>query len=350
MTATDHFSIWYQSADLVADSTVLQLRLDGIKQTLKKTGKDFWLDVVRLYLGVPTKENANFDKFVEGFRSADANFPTVNNDNIVRCLASITLCFKLEIDNSKFNNLISLAIINANFLGQHEAYDIVPVINFAKRYVTNSAITERDIESDEMIDRLVELKKNLVAEILPDKQMSSTKDTVIEVIDELEYLTLANKTLEEESNILWWIFGEYSEVGKDFFKNIGSTNMVLISAKELSELTVFDHTFKASENILNKVLYLSINEKDNTKETSLFEIVNLISNETKSQILSENDSPLNEMTPCLLAVKKSLEVAKGIDWSSSYASQNFNANIKNLLQTKDLCSQFYREFMYLKNI
>jgi len=343
--ANELFSNWYEAADPNPAASILPLRIDAINKLLKERKTEFWLDLVRIYLDLPPRDSNTLIKLNEKFVASDSNFSTENNANLIRCLASAILCFKLEGANNKFSNLTSLATLNANFLGQYQTYDKIPAISYALSFYNTHSISTRElsyVDFEERLDALTKSVKGATAET----NTTTINEAVLSIIEELKKLSQANKSLAEESNVLWWLFSEYSSTSDNFFKNLNNSHLALIAAKELSGLTTFDNGFAAVEQILSKALNIS----QNVENISLFDAVSSIPEQLKKDIITELDSELNEMTPCLLAIKTSLEFKEGENWSNVYKNYCNNGDVNNSFTTLEISMQFYREFLYLNLI
>jgi len=341
--ANELFSNWYESANPNPDASILPLRIAAINKLVKEAKTDFWLDVVRIYLDLSPKDSNTLIKFNEKFVASDKNFPLENNENLIRCLASALLCFKLEEANNRFSNLTCLAILNANFLGQYQSYSKIPTVSFAWSFYKTNAISAREVGHENSEERLDSLIKKFKTASAADASAAPVNATVLSVFEELKKLYQTNKSLAEESNVLWWLFSEYSSTAGDFFKNLNRSHLALVAAKELSELTTFDNGFASAEQMLSKAL--DIDQKN--ENISLFDLINSIPEQLKVNIVSEIGSELNEMTPCLLAIKTSME---GGDWSNAYKSFCNNGNVKNSFTILEISMQFYREFLFLSQI
>lgn len=143
-TARQMFADWYTKAEKKADESILKKRIEAIDTIIsEKTEIGFWLDVLKLALGIKISTSQTF---IEFFKTADFAFPVRNNDNISKVLANAALCFKLENEDDEINDKLSFAIlISQAFEGKRFINDI-PLVEYAKSHIQIRIIDERKIE------------------------------------------------------------------------------------------------------------------------------------------------------------------------------------------------------------
>ncbi|MES2654585.1 MAG: GTPase-associated system all-helical protein GASH [Bacteroidota bacterium] len=355
----DLFPDWYKSVDINLDEKVISNRKKAIRKVITKTNIDFWLDVVKIHFGIKPKES-NKQEFVNEFRIADVTFPILDNDNLIKCLASIALCFKLEKENSNLNNVISLAILNTNALGQFEPINHIPVNDFANQNLIN--IPKDELIKEEDISRLDEIKNQLTLEedeengdeeeseddTDEDSTIQLSNEEQVEIITTVQSLARTNLKLLEETNVLWWIFGEYTTVTNQHFKDAGSQKMALAASKELSDLIQVSIGIASAKQLLNKVLLISNEGKTNNKKCNVPEVIKAFDDEHKNKMLKDKKGLISEATPYLMALNKSIGFAEGENWVDPYKRSNYNGDIEKEFELLTLSYQFYREFIFLK--
>lgn len=379
-TAKDYFPDWYKAAKLEVTKEIIKWRLDAINEVIKIEKKGFWLDVVRIAVGLPPVIANTQKEFTSIFRKTDNSFPISNNENLLKVLAGITLCFKLEAEDideevdesgeeeeeaeetaagkkeeaeaeeidyetrTNINTALSLAILNLNLFGQHKEDGNVPFPSFAQNYLQARTYLERmDEEGEDHQERLEKLEQELV-----DDADMDTEDhkTVVEV---LQTVIKRNEVLSEELNTLSWIFGEYSKLGGKFFAEVGVPLMVTLGPLELQEKSAKMHYLPSAKGLLQKILTISNSSKKLTN-VNAFDAVNSLPNEIKVELTKNFKAHISELTPYFFAVLKSLEFENGVDYSSSYKKISNGADIKKSLKPDLLASQIYNEVVFIKTL
>jgi len=352
--AKDLFPDWYVTVDLNMDDKVIEKRLKAIRKIiLNKDNKDFWLDMVRLYLGIKPKDS-NRKEFVDEFKSEDSTFLLLNNDNIIKCLAAILLCFKIEKGRSDLNSLISLAVVNANFFGQFQVFENIDVLEYAEKYL--SSYSSDEISTKHVISELEEIKLKFETETETEENTEETEEEEIildnedhlKIINIIEKLIKSNAKLAEETNVLWWIYGESSKLANDFFIKVGIQTMSLIAARELSDIIQAPIGATSANQLLDKVLLISNGNKVTMKKVSIPEVLENVSEDMKEKVLRGKKGILSELTPCLMAVCSSSGCAVGEDWIGKFKKSYYNPDIDKKLELSELSYQFYREYVFLK--
>lgn len=333
----ESISNWYRAVDPNPSTELLNSRIEGLKQVLKTKKIEFWLDLVRLYIGVPVVDSANIEKLLEKFKKGEETIEYQNNQNLTRCLSSIALCQKLSNIDPKNNSAIALAILNSNFFGQYDPYVAVPVHDFAKNCLVSSSVFDREVKFEEIEESLDELKE--LTDDIP-----SIKKGIQSVANDIHAVIQANRALAEESDILWWVFSGYSAMMKTAFKSLNPSQSIVIAAKELAKKTSYYSCLPSAPQILKKIVNSSI------PELSLFDVVNSLNTAINEELKENLENSTINFTPCLNAIKKSIESNSGEDWTVGYKQDSLNCDVKMLFSINDIAVQLYREFMYLENL
>jgi len=341
--AAYHFSDWYRPVDNQLTAETQDSRIAAIKTLMKNNSQSFWLDVIRIYAGVPVKNIENKTAFVKAFKDVDAVFPVSGNDHLLQVLAGILLCFSLETEAEQ-NNTISLAISCLNFLGQYNQSIAVPVTGFAADHITVESENIRSLEIDTQqgeIDGLFVRKEDADYEFVAADHSS--------VVDAVSSILHVQKVFSEETNILWWLFGEASITFDESLKAIGLPKVLPIIAKELTDLLQFDLGTKKIKSIINKAVLNSVNPKNSGKEFSPFEMISKLTADESSLILNRL-KPATEFTPLLSALYKSVILGTSSDWATAYSAEFNGGDLKKNFDPAKIGMQLFNEFLLLKNM
>ncbi|MDZ4786372.1 MAG: GTPase-associated system all-helical protein GASH [bacterium] len=358
---------WHTLSKVSVQNESLDKRYESIENITQKTEVEFWLDIVRLYLGI-TVNGKNITDFISAFSGVDDTFPLTKNEKLLKVLAGMVLMCKMElatdsntnndddseeeevetnatkegeeddeneeVDHSEIAILISNALVNSIYFGQHKLDSKVPVIETAKTYLGNYSFNQRTSEIDEHEDSLNETANRLSEE--EEKLDSSEEENLVKTT---QAIIKENKLLSEEVNVLWWLFGEYSELAEKYFNEIEDHAMVILGAKELYDISQFSSELPAARHILRKAIKAS--NGNGVKQTSLKLCIDSLGSSLKDKILESNTDSIDILTPCLYALKNS--GAK--DWQKSIG---FTADEK--LNYNGLAMQFYKEIVFINSI
>lgn len=337
--AKDYFADWYKEADKNSDSATNTKRIQSINSLVKNDNKDFWLDIARFSLGRKIQNQANIEKFIHEFKIKDDTFPLLNNQNLIRVLSAISLCFKLEKQRTATADLLSFTLNNNNFF-KPSPPTIAPFFEYAANY-KESDDTREIIDSNIDVSEIETLEENLKLE-----ESALDKKDFQPIINAVKNTAYTISILQEESNILWWIFGEYSSISKKSFKETGGFNISATSARELCNITKFRFEFSSAKSILKKVVTLASNDKESSKERSIYEIINDIDPSYKAPILDFGDKIITDVTPFLYAMKVSLEYLKTDSWQDSFNTK-YSIDLSKKVSLSDFAYQIYNECLFM---
>lgn len=346
-TSTKLFPTWYKKITPQVTAELVTLRVNAINELIKNDDINFWLDVIRMAYERPILDKKSRESIVEEFHKEDINFELISNDNLVRVLSGITLCFKIEDADFEENFAICLAVTNFNSLGQYKESE-VPFREKAEQFLaeTKNNLDEQELEKD--LEVLTETLESFEEEENEkEEEIPLNRSNYISILKTIKTLNSERARLAEELNSLWWLMGEHSKFYNDFFSNKGSVAMVIPSAYELQQLTTFSQEIKSGRALLHKVLTLS-NKSKAPKDISVLEAINAIPKEQRPKLLSDT-SNVSEFTPCLLALKTAIEI-KNTVWPDTYAATSSNADIKSKKAQSEIAFQFYRELIFISII
>ena len=158
----------------------------------------------------------------------------------------------------------------------------------------------------------------------------------------------AIEVYHEDSNILAWLFGNWSnDLDIALTKQIEQKDVALILAKELADLVVVLPGPYPIKSFLNKMLDLC---KSETNTYSLVEIVDAVDNEMKHVIVGKYNciSETPESTPILFSIKNAIEVNKTEVWQH-VVSKRIGFDINSIQNSAlDWAFLMYFECMLIK--
>lgn len=341
-TCEDLFPTWYRTIELSLTQETLQKRISAINKIIDEENVELWLDIVKMAHGITIGSPQHKELFVSIFKEFDLSFPIQSNDNIVKTLSEISLCFLFE-STTDLRYIVSLAVINLNFFEQYSGSDI-PFYKLAHQM---DAINKKGPIFN--ISEAVENLRDKASAIEEDEEGEET----LEIEDSLNLINLVthindeNNKLKEESNVLWWLFTQYSTSNKAYFSEAGLAKMTVSSPHELFEITTYSGFLISAKHILHKALIVSNGNKVKLKELSLAEVIIETSEKIKEEILLIGQ--LNEFTPFLHAIslEKSLEDVNL--WKGAFNKKFGAGTCERKFKPEDLAFQFYTEMTFIKS-
>lgn len=357
---------WHTLSKFALQNETLNKRYESIENITQRTEVDFWLDIVRLYLGISVN-GKNINDFISAFSVVDDSFPLTKNEKLLKALAGMVLICKIdlanendsaddeeseeeeeeetttsteedsedeEIDHSEISLIISNVLVNSIFFNQHKIETKVPVLDTAKAFLSEYSFNQRTSEISEHEDELNETINRMSEE--PEELEASEQ---VNLVKAAQAIIKENKLLSEEVNVLWWLFGEYSELADKYFSEIEDNSMAVLSAKELYDLSKFNSELPAARHIIRKAIKAS--NGGGAKQTSLKLCIDSLGQSLKEKILDSNSESIDILTPCLYALKNS----NTKDWHKSigFATEEKINHIS-------LAIQFYKEFIFINSI
>lgn len=334
-TARQLFADWYTKVEKKADVSILQKRLEAIDTIIStELDQDFWLDVLKLALGIKVSTS---QKIVEYFKTTDIAFPIRNNENITKVLANAILCFRLEEKGNQLNDKLSLAILNSQTFGAYKFVKDIPVVENAESHIQIRIIDDRKIENT--IDDLDDLDA-----ASSNAGFAMDESQVISLTTAIRQLDTQNKLLMEETNILWWLISETSKESRKMFAEIGLPKLAILAPLDLYNQSQFSLGIPTPYDILSKVLFIGNERKTKMKDYTIFESVEQLNSQEKHALLNAAQNNIDEFTPCLNAVKLSLD-SEGDSWVEKFQRLN-NISADTGFNVKTLSTEIYNELLY----
>jgi len=339
---TDLFPTWYKAIDPSVTADIVKKRIDAINIIIELNDSKLWLDIVKIAYGITDYDPINKTVFETKFKDNDISFPITSNNNIVKVLAEISLCFLFESGNI-LSQCISMAVINANFFEQYFASDIPFYLYANDKNIEKQS--DENIEYNEIEGRLLEKESELEEEDEEEEDEIMTKEDSLDLLKMVNFLNKENKKLKEETNVLWWLFGQHSSLNNAYFYDLGVPKMILASAQELFDLIIHTGYIHSAKHILSKALISSNNNKLKFKDISLSESIIAASPNIKQKLLSHGE--LGNLTPLLYGISLEKQFENPSIWKNAYNQKIGSGNIDKKFRPEEIAFQFYREIVFL---
>lgn len=348
----DYLADWYRLVSITPDSEMLGKRKQGIEKYVVGMNMQSAFEVVRLFLGYEPKNNKFIDELRAAFRDVDELFQLRDNDLEMRVLAAASIEYCTS-SNHKHSTNIALATICASFQKTDTLSIVDETINLSHKFLNMKSVNLRSREALPSIKldiKLDELKKSL--------QTSVTYDTLAPAIDYLKHFSSVKKALnilekslraqEEETDILWWLLGEYSNDLKCNVASLEQSAATIISAKELADKTRIIPGPISIEAFLSKAIQKS---KQNNKDTiTLKEAINSTPLDWRDKTIGQKlFDDVIDLCPVHCAIRKSVESGDDDSWIAGFEKQ-IEIKADKQLSPLLLSLQTYKECLLVENI
>lgn len=237
----------------------------------------------RLFYGFGSQDDRSMDKFGTALQEADPTFLPQNRRQEMSVYSGAALIALIERDqNDQSADLAALCLVCGGVQGARTAVPVPDVPNIAARYIEDRT------------------GKRALAPV-------GTEDEG-ERIEKLEReLTIVG----EEANMLWWLISEHSRDQKEPWKIVGALATPVLAGKELADLTRVIPGPVAAAAFLDRIIRIS----DTAKSPKAIKIKNAIEKTPRGWREQFNPVGLEDLAPISNAIKLSLTVADGDDWS-----------------------------------
>jgi hypothetical protein len=349
-------SEWHILSKFQISEEVLTKRCEAFGEILARSEISYWVDIVRIFLELKP-DDKNITHFVNAFQAKDDSFPRLKIEKLTKALAGMTLTTKIleaieeitgetitseqkeeeeQSSNLEVANVICIALINATFLKQFKIETKIPLIQSATDFLNKYSSENRIVNLDDHETAISEIEQRLSVE-----EEEITSEDNLSIIRAAQAILESNNIQKEELNILWWIFGEYSEIGGEYFANIDKKAMSIIAARELHDLSQFTSELPASKHLLRKILSLSKSDNSVPAAFSIKECIEALDLEMRKKIIVNYKENVDELTPCMNALLK---------YEENGGLKNIKLNINEKVDLGILSLQFYKELTFLSAI
>ncbi|EHI99073.1 hypothetical protein CDLVIII_2429 [Clostridium sp. DL-VIII] len=343
---------WYGQANIACTADILDKRKKSIKTYIEE-GVDwnFIKNIIKLFMKVQNNKQDKFkDSFAEIFIKDDSAF-SYEQDKEIQLLAGIMLNEILK-DNDKYNTIIELSCI---CLKNYYDPPIEGVFNNIENGFYESLKQLRENEDNDYAKRnfgkslQVMIKENpsLVTSNLNEevaKQLESLKQNIISIFSNFEKMQKINSLKSEDSEVLWWVIGEWSCDLNKPFKEIDDNFIPILIGKEMADkVNVLPGPF-AAKAVINKILS---NFKD--KQLYVYKYAEKIERDWLEKFIEKYYiEAISDFTPILKYFNKITEIDE-LDNSSNELENICPAIIKKEeITNKDIAYSIYLECLLSK--
>jgi len=246
------------------------------------------ISFARLFYGFGSQDDTPMDKFGTALQEADPTFLPQKSRQEMSVFAGAALIALIKRDQyDQLADLAALCLVCGGAQGVRRAVTVPDMPKIAARYI--------DERTSKRASR-------------PVGAVGAEDDS--EIADLKRELTIVS----EETNMLWWLVSEYSRDRHQSWKNVGALATPIIAGKELADLTRVVPGPVAAAAFLDRIVRLSESTKS-AKPITIKTAVDKIPAEWREQYPFKPTSRIEDLAPVSNAIKLSLTVSDGDDWS-----------------------------------
>lgn len=313
------FNEWYLDVDLRPTAEQLEARMRGIEAFVRNGSGESVCELARLYFGIPADGDV-VEEFAEYFSDVDPSFSARNREELA-LLAGATLVYLAEEDTA-FGSLAELlCAVLATYRRPASSERILQRLqqqlkldSIALRAANMSLTDAEDAPIDGAIDRLSaelgeeaewssEIAERLITIL---KNLSQAEeDTILELRNELS-------VMREDSQILWWMTGQWSNYHQTSLKQLDKGAACLIIGVEAAE---FVKNFPGPSGMKAVLYHVIGNCKGKSAALPLTDVIRVADNEWKQELSDHLDeNRLLQLLPIHTAIVRSQNTTSDEQW------------------------------------
>jgi len=345
-----NFADWYRTAVAIFSEDELKKRWAGIEQFRKELSMANWMNLVRLYVEIPPKNDNFVDSFSKAIKDNDDAFSLKDNALELRALAASTILNNLKTASTEAD-ATALAIVTTT----HFRPNATSLINSAPDHALDYLSQE-----GRRVRRALKQAKIDPAKLKVDDELAAAKQALPQMGDYILKLTQSLATAfneniqnlqeayQEESDMLWWAFAGYSNDHNVPFSQLSLSASCLVAAKELSILTTQLPGPPTAPAILDKTLRSL--EPALRPQVSISDCVNASKRDWRQsfvKIVEPQMPTLGDLCPLITAIAKSIEHQTDTDWHTPF-EYSTKISARSEASPVAMSMQMYNECLLLR--
>ncbi|WP_285348465.1 GTPase-associated system all-helical protein GASH [Pseudomonas sp. ME-P-057] len=348
------FADRYAEAGLNPSSQTIIERGESVKRIVAtaKTAKERVWDLVGIYFDLA---EADTGWFRDELAQDDASFSLVNNGREASILAAIALEELIESGEAH----AILAVLTGSVAGTVRPSQGEWLIGVARNALARFSVSNRSPRAIETSVTVSSLNKSLGEEVvlvangdmdelvitlgkMRGEAHALTKSTAIQISTAITELNRQMKGMREESQILWWLFGEYSRDLDRPFSSIDIHQAAIAGAIDLGALTTVSTLGPlAAPAMLQRVIALAKKPKGQTSR-ALSATIESFSGEDLSELDIRTGPPVR-LVPITTAIDLARTLGSGVWHARFHKITGMEASIS--FEPLVLAEQLYREHL-----
>jgi hypothetical protein len=321
-------SNWYRSANIEPDPVALPKRWIAVLQF--GADRDDIVILARFFYRLGNIQSSKLSTFVEALQVVDPIFKTRDNDHELAVLCGAKLVEVIEGGDTALADLAALCLVTAAAANCRPVPCVREIPEIAAAYLGNRSANRSSTDESNTSANSASLMLEALAAL---------GKPYAELATEFRRLQTQVDLTAEESNILWWLFAEFSRDGKEPWKNFPLAAVALMSGKELADLVTVLPGPVAAWAFLHQVI-LRV-DSDVNATISIQEAINYSPLERR-QTFGECPSDIEDLMPISYGVKLSVVSPKDDAWVPAF-KQGVGISPDVRIGPHLLANQFYLE-------
>lgn len=355
---------WYLDVGIILQDGQLEKRLQGVKKcvgTLEKEKESgnviTWIaTLVKLYYGIPADEKTK-NLFADFFSTEDPSFSARNTQELA-LLAGATLVALAE--NSSYFDLAELLSLAVSF--SRTPTSTPGILEYIRSQFDTDRIELREKEKDVSIKpfsakQIIELEKMTAAENAEESEQISEIINILKVFQtsysdlrkQVQQLGTAASIYKEDSQLLWWILSEWSEMLHCSLHTLKRKTACLVLGWEGAGMVKNFPGPYAMEGVVEKQLRTCEDGTEEVASFTLSEIIASAASELRTDVIKmyENAS-LADMLPLCSALVRSNNTENESEWYPKYCREFLGGKDVPSKTFLDYAWQIYLERLVLR--
>jgi hypothetical protein len=352
------FAEWYNEISLRPSAETLEARWKAVEAVAAAMKMKKIPDLVRVFFNLSGGSVA-----VEEIRAAakeDKTYLADNDQKEVSILAGGVVAV-LVAESSTQADAAALAVTCVEAQGLRNTARLQGVVDECMDYLAKESVRVRAVADNPVKDVNVAALTKRITErggvaVGDGNSVWSGLDVVLKdfLTQHMAHTNSINSTVDqtirrltEQTDILWWLFGEHTLDGAKIFQDLSVPEACYWGAKDLAKLTQFIPGPFAAPAFLNRLLRLV---KDKVpKHTVIEDAVNDCEKKWKEDWLTDLvvAQQMPDACPMLFAITKSVEVGGGAGWTAAFQHATGLAAEGKLPPTQ-LALQIYNELLLVR--
>jgi hypothetical protein len=236
-------------------------------------------------------QGASLENFGKALQDVDTSFSMQHHkQNLVLFAGAELVSVVQRALEGQLADLAALCLVCGSVQGARRAVPVPEMPEIAARYIesrtTNRAVVSAGQDGKEPEPRLIKLEREM-------------------------------EIVSEETNMLWWLVSDYSRDCREPWKKIGVLATPIVAGKELADLTRVIPGPVAAAAFLDRIIRLPDSPKAG-KPVGLIEAIDKTPRPWKEKLELVGDTEMHDLMPISKAIKLSLSVSDGDDWSAVF--------------------------------
>jgi hypothetical protein len=350
------FGDWYRLAALEPNDELLRRRWAGIATfAAKSSGRDI-LGLVGIFCALP-HDGETERGFRQALLAADAAFPMRSNDVELSCLGGAALAEILTSRSAEAADLAALALVCSDFRGLRRTARLPEIVAIADAYLDRRSQNlradspQRGFQMPSIEKHLATIQEGISANALQtagpaiSDSLQVLTASLKQVNDAIDVLIAERQLRTEESDVLWWLQGEYSRDLDVPLKSAPWPAIAIHVGKELSDIIRVLPGPYPIRAFLSRALLAATTPVKLKKEVRLRDAIEGFDQAKCS--LPTLSSDLEPLCPVLMALSKWRQTGSSDQWPEAFSAAS-RLPAEGTVEPLDLALQTCREFLLLR--